>query len=228
MHAHHGVVGATGRERAEDRRRVRAEVADQVQDLVAEGDVEVAPTGRHRVGDLEPQRQLAAEPPGVSDRAGGGVVAGSVGDRRLSAQQAQEAAPVAAGVEDAAPGQVDVDRVEHRAPDELVLILHRRVLGLRLPVAVTVDRHAITPFSGSRIRVRLRGAHGSGARARIDINGSARSHHLERRRAGRGSVDGAPGPDARSAAREGRPAARYRGRPRRRRPAQRSRPARVR
>jgi hypothetical protein len=42
---------------------VGREVVEQVQDLVAERHLEVAPTVRDRVGDLEGEREPAGQPP---------------------------------------------------------------------------------------------------------------------------------------------------------------------
>jgi hypothetical protein len=92
------------------------------------------PLGGDRVGRLVAQRAVAGQAAGVLDRGGGRVVAEALGDRAAVGEQAQEAAAVAAGVEHAPAREVDVDRRQHRLPDEAVLVLHRLVMGRAAPV----------------------------------------------------------------------------------------------
>ncbi len=117
------------------------EVLQQVKNLVAEGHLEVAPSLRHRIGDLEGERLVACETSSVCDGARRRVVSVALGDALGVDEQAQEAPAVAAGVEDPAPGQVGPDGVEHGFPYETVLVLHGLVLCGATPVGAT---HAST------------------------------------------------------------------------------------
>jgi len=64
------------------------------------------------------------------------VIAESLGDGASIGEQPQEPAPVTAGIEDPPAADVDVDRLEHRPPDEPVLVLHRLVSGRVLPIGL--------------------------------------------------------------------------------------------
>ena len=110
---------------------------EQVEHLVAERCVETIPPGGNRIAGLELERPLPDEPPGVLDRARGRVVTETLGDAAPISEQPEEPAPVAARVEDPLSGEVDVDRLKHRLPDERVLVLHGLVRGRALPIALT-------------------------------------------------------------------------------------------
>src|SRR5271157_2012432 len=104
---------------------------------MAKGHVEVAPSVWHGVGNLEGKRPVAGEAAGVADGAPGRVVSVALGDARRIDEQSQETPAVAAGVEHPRTCQVDVDGVEHRLPNEAMLILHGLVLGRATPVRGT-------------------------------------------------------------------------------------------
>ena len=59
------------------------EIVDQVQDLVAEGHVEVLPSRRDVVADLEPQGPRTGETPGIGDGRRCRVVATALADPPL-------------------------------------------------------------------------------------------------------------------------------------------------
>ena len=126
--------GAPGRDRGKHRRRVGLQVVQQVENLVAERGVEPGPSLGHRDRCFEGERTLAREPAGVVDRARRRVVAITLRDAGLVDEQSQETTAVAPGIEHAAPSQVDFDRVEHRLPEEAVLVLHRLVVVGASPV----------------------------------------------------------------------------------------------
>ena len=110
---------------------------EQVEHLVTERCVETTPPGGNRIAGLELERPLPDEPPGVLDRTRGRVVTETLGDAAPISEQPEEPAPVAARVEDSLAGEVDIDRLKHRLPDERVLVLHGLVRGRALPIGLT-------------------------------------------------------------------------------------------
>ena len=80
------------------------------------------------VGHFERQWTGTGEAAGVLDRTRRRVVAESTAYVSVVDEQAQEAAAVAADVQDFSPRQRRVDHLEHGEPDESVLVLHDLVL----------------------------------------------------------------------------------------------------
>ena len=109
---------------------------------MAEGHVEVPPGRRDRGRRLEDQWAVPRELPGVFDRAAGGVVSESLRYSRAVREQPQEAATVAADVEDPKAREIHVDGLEHGPPDEGVLVLHSFVFGGTAPVVALHGGHA--------------------------------------------------------------------------------------
>ena len=139
VNTHNRVVDATGHQGVEDRPGVHAEVVEQVEHLVAERCIEATPSGRHRAGSLELEGPLPGEPTGVLDRARGWVVTETLGDAAPVGEQPEEPAPVAPHVENPLAGEVDFDRIEHRRPDERVLVLHRLIRCRVPPIGLAHD-----------------------------------------------------------------------------------------
>jgi hypothetical protein len=108
---------------------VLLEVVQQVEHLVAEGDVEIGPALGEGVGHRERQGPAVGALLGDADRSGGGVVAEALLDPGLVDQHPEQAAPAAAHVEHPDTRQPDIDGPQHGAPDEVVLVVHG-TLGL--------------------------------------------------------------------------------------------------
>ena len=74
MHAHDCVVGAARHQGPVDRLGVGTEIGDQVQHLMAEGHVEVAPADGDALRRQELQGAASSKAAGVGDRTRGGVI----------------------------------------------------------------------------------------------------------------------------------------------------------
>src|SRR5918996_3145998 len=135
-----GVVRAAWRQRPIHGPRVADEIMDQIDDPVAEGNLELTPVLWDRVGNLEEQGPVSRQPSSIFDRTLCWVVTEALGDLPLIAQHPQESAAVAAHVQDAPAPQVRFDRLERRLPNELVRALHRFVLGRASPIPVALPR----------------------------------------------------------------------------------------
>src|ERR1700677_2245028 len=101
---------------------------------MAKGDVEIAPALRHGVGDLEDKGSAAGETAGISHGTRSWVVSVALRDPRGIDEQSQKAPTVAASVEYPLSSELDVNGVEHRLPNETVLMLHGFVFDGATPV----------------------------------------------------------------------------------------------
>ena len=118
---------------------------------MAEGHIEVSPSLGHRVGNLEGKWPCSGDAAGICDGAWGRVVSVALGNTRSIDQQAQKAPTITAGIEDPASLEVGVDGVEHRLPNEAVLVLHGLILGGATPIGGTHGGTLRRPRTGTML-----------------------------------------------------------------------------
>ncbi|HEY3947301.1 MAG TPA: hypothetical protein VGL78_18900 [Solirubrobacteraceae bacterium] len=85
-----------------DRRSVRREVVNQVEDLVAKRYVERWPSGRDGFSRFKLQRPISAQPDRISDGTRSRVIAKASGDPTLVGEQPEEPPAIAPNVENPA------------------------------------------------------------------------------------------------------------------------------